>query len=149
MSVTATVLSRRDLGGGLKSVRISLLLDNAYPVAGYSLTASLFGLSYFEPNKAGTALLDPVVNRVSGAIVLARVSALKLLLSYPSGGGAASPTTIASPGVVTTPDAGATTMTGSAAKPALAGVVTPGSGKDFADASDASAVTVILTATGF
>lgn len=72
----------------------------------------------------------------------------KIVASYPTGGDATSPASVADPTVVTTPDAGSTGLTGSAAKPALAGVVTPGRGKEVKASTDLSSLTVRFEFTG-
>lgn len=141
MGVTATVLSTTLLANGEKSVLASLLLDNAYPVAGYALTPAMFGLTRFKPAKSGVALVDPQVRNIQGQVLNFRCTGQLLLASYPSGGATASPTTPAAP-IVT---AGATPVTSTAAT----GVLTPGTGKDLANASDLSAVTVLVNASGY
>jgi hypothetical protein len=141
MSVTATVLQTRNLANGEKRVLASLLLDNAYPVAGYAITPAMFGLTRFKPADSGVALQDPVARNISGQPVLFRCVGQLLLCSYPSGGATASPATPAAP-IVT---AGATPVTSTAAT----GVLTPGVGKDLANASDLSTVTVIMEALGY
>lgn len=65
----------------------------------------------------------------------------KIKLLYPTGGSAA-PATVVAPTVVTTPDAGAVSLTGSAAKPALSGVVTAGTGKEVAATTDVSSIVI-------
>lgn len=140
-AITATVLDTNFGANGLKTVIASLLLDNAYPVAGYAITPAMFALTRFKPNDAQTALVDPRVLGVSGAAVLPRIVGQQLLVAYPSGGATASPTTPAAPFVT----AGATPVTSSAAT----GVLTPGIGKDLANASDLSAVTVIVQVQGY
>lgn len=141
MSVTATIIQTTVGRNGQKTVRASFLLDNAYPVAGYALTPAQFGLNRFKPASSGVALQQPDVKNIAGQPVLFRVVAQQLIASYPSGGATASPTTPAAP-IVT---AGATPVTSSAAT----GVLTPGVGKDLANASDLSSVTVVLEATGY
>ncbi len=141
MSVTATVLQTTFLANGAKRVLASLLLDNAYPVAGYAITPAMFGLTRFQPAASGVALVDPQVRNISGQPILLRCVGQLLLASYPSGGATAGPTTPAAP-IVT---AGATPVTSTAAT----GVLTPGVGKDLPNASDLSSVTAILEATGF
>jgi hypothetical protein len=71
--------------------------------------------------------------------LLAEVVALKLLVSYPSGGAAASPTTPAAPtGLAAT---GATTASAvDATRPTVG--LTPGVGKAFANGSDLSGANV-------
>ena len=148
-ALTFTIQGTTVLANGQVRKRVKIVGDNAYPVAGYDVSdASKFGLKQFNLNDSGTSFTDPVIVGVNQKGVLAEIVALKLLLSYPSGGTAASPTTPAQPVAVTTPDAGATTMTGSAAKPALTAVTTPGQGKAFADASDASGLTFFVDAIG-
>jgi len=139
--VTATVLDTQILANGLKRVKASLLLDNAYPVAGYAITAAMFGLVRFKPTAAGTGLVDPFVTKVTPTVVLARIVNQLLLLSYPSGGATAGPTTPAAP-IVT---AGATPVTSTAAT----GVLTAGIGQNLPNASDASAITVEVEALGY
>jgi len=159
MSLTFTKISETKLTGGLVTKRYSVLLDNAYPVAGYDLSdPTKFGLTMYQLKSSQTGFVDPIVHNTNNSKVLAEVVGLKLLLSYPTGGSIASPTTPAAPAtstivVTTTPDAGATTMTGSAAKPALVGVntggLTPGLGKAFPDVADASTITCVISATGY
>lgn len=139
--VTPTILETTFGANGQKTVLSSLLLDNAYPVAGYAITPAMFGLVRFKPNDAQTGLVDPTVVNISGQPIQCRIVAQQLLASYPSGGATASPTTPAAP-IVT---AGATPVTSTAAT----GVLTPGVGKDLANASDLSSVTVIVRAVGY
>ena len=149
MALAFTIQGTTRLANGQVRKRVKIVGDNAYPVAGYDVSnAASFGLKQFGLNDAGTAFIDPVVTGVNQKGVLAEIIALKLLLTYPVGGTATSPTTPAQPVVVTTPDAGATGLTGSAAKPALTAVTTPGQGKAFADASDASGLTFFVDAVG-
>ena len=146
--VTPTILSTFASGPTPeKTVRASFLLDNAYPSAGYAITASMFGLSRFKPNAALTGVLDPTVKQVqstlaAGKALLARVVAGQLILSYPSGGGGANPTTPVAPKVTT----GASTAS---AVDATTPTITPGLGIDLPNAADASTVTVVLEAIGY
>lgn len=139
--VTPTILTTIVAAGGEKIVRSSLLLDNTYPILGYLVTPSMFGLQRFKPNDAGTSLVDPFVVSVSGQPVLARIVGGLLLLSYPSGGATASPASPAAPFVT----AGATPVTGTAATATL----TPGVGKDWVNGADASTITVVVSAVGY
>lgn len=156
MSVTATILSVEKLGGGLKRVTSSLLLDASMPAGGYDVTAAMFGLSYFQPSKAGTSLLDPVVKSVSGAVLMARIIAKKLIPSYPSGGATAAPGTIADPlltsGAGLAGSGASTASAVDATRPTVAltsTATTPGRGKDLPTGADCAAVTVVATATGY
>jgi hypothetical protein len=133
LAITHLLRKRLNLAG-LKAVFAKVTFDNAYAAGGLAL----------DPTKLGLTTIFAVqpIASAQGAIPVWDFDNKKLMLFWPSGGGAVSPAAPADPGVVTTPDAGATNLTGSAAKPALAGVVTPGRGKEFAAASDASTITV-------
>lgn len=141
MAVTATVIQTTNLANGEKRVLASLLLDAAYPVAGYAITPAMFSLTRFKPAASGVALVDPQVRNISGQVVNMRIVGQLLLASYTTGGATASPATPAAP-IVT---AGATPVTSTAAT----GVLTPGVGKDFVNASDLSTVTVLVEAYGY
>ena len=150
---SVTALGTTRLPGGRVKVRASFLCDNAYPVAGYDLSVAAvlaaLGLKMYEVNDAKTGFTDPVVTGVSQTGVLAEVKALKLLLTFPSGGATAAAAANTVPTVTTTPDAGATGLTGSAAKPALAGVLVGGRGVVCPAAMDASTVTVFADCYGY
>jgi hypothetical protein len=158
MAVAYTLKSKVSLGKGLVKTITKCVLDNAYPVAGYDVSnPANFGLSSFQVNQTGDAFVDPVVVDDAGTMKF-NIRSLKLLGFYPTGGSVASPTVLAAPStasvvVTTTPDAGATGLTGSAAKPALVGVntggLTPGLAKALANNTDLSTITVYIEAVGF
>lgn len=171
MSLSLTrVRDSEDVWGRTKTVLYDVVLDSSYPLtAGYVINAQDVGLKNIFSgraeggNKASGAVL-PVLDFGTPAGIPASSAILRLFL--PSGG-ATAPATLTAPvaaangvpgigtiTVTTTPDAGATTMTGSAAKPALVGVitgalaagtagaVTAGIGKEVGNTTDVSSITV-------
>lgn len=150
MSLSSFIVGLRLIGpNGLKETTSLIITDNALPAQGYVITPALCNLKSFEVNALQTDYLDPVVTAVNGLELLANIGGKLLKFFYPSGGGAAAPTTPAAPKAVTTPDAGATTMTGSVAKPALSAVVTPGLGKVCPTNTDLTGCSVVVKATGY
>jgi hypothetical protein len=144
MAVTFTVQGKTPMANGLVRTRVKMVLDNNYPVAGYDVsTPASWGLSRFQLQATQDSFVDPVVTGVNQGGVMAEIKAMKLLLSYPSGGGQASPTTPAAPLLT----AGAVAVTSNAANGA--NDLTPGVGKAFANASDASTLTVFADAVGY
>lgn len=144
MAATPTILSTEFLTGGYKRVNASFLLDNSMPAGGYTLTPANFGFTRFKAKDDGSGTIDPLVISVTGKQLMARVIAGKLILTYPTGGSLAAPTTVANPNA--TPAAGATGVTSTAAQPAIP--MTPGQAVDCPTATDLSAVTVVLQAVG-
>ncbi len=171
MSLTLTkVRDSEDVWGKTRTVLFDVAFDTSYPLsAGYVINAGDVGLkNIFSAraeggNKAAGAVL-PVLDLGTPAGIAASSAILRLFL--PSGG-ATAPATLTAPvvaangapglgtlAVTTTPDAGATNLTGSAAKPALAGVfsgalaagsagaATAGIGKEVGDTTDVSSITV-------
>ena len=144
MALTFTIQGTTAITGGLVRKRVKIVLDNAYPVAGYDVSnPASWGLSRFQVSSDQTAFVDPVVTGVNQGGVLAEIKAMKLLLSYPSGGGQASPLAPAAPLIT----AGAVAMTSAAANGA--NDLTPGVGKAFANNTDASTLTVFADAVGY
>lgn len=111
---------------------LDLLCDNSYPTGGYPVTAADFGLNdviVVIPQGAGGLLFEyDYANK-------------KLLVKYPTGGATASPAALAAP-TVTSGASSATAV--NATTPAL----TPGQGKEVANATDLSSITVRLVALG-
>lgn len=171
MSLTLTkVRDSEDVWGKTRTVAYDITLDTSYPLsAGYVINAQDVGLKNFfggvftGGNKASGAVL-PLLDFGTPAGLAASSAILRLFL--PSGG-AAAPATLTAPvaaangvpgigtiAVTTTPDAGGVTMTGSAAKPALVGVitgaltagsagaVTAGIGKEVGNTTNVSSITV-------
>lgn len=160
MALTSAVGKTVRLAGGLKQVTAVLVCDNAYPVAGYTVTPAMFGLSQFAATDALTGTLDPdVIYCLSGAgteALLASIVAKKLLVYYPTGGATASPATPAAPKL--TSGAGAATVgvaTASAVDaitPTLAltsTALTPGQGKALPNNADLTGFGVLAVALGY
>jgi hypothetical protein len=141
MALTSTLVNRL-LPGDLYRFRHLVTFDNSYATGGESLTAAILGISRIVDVE-----VVPSVG-LAGLICYWDRPNAKLQLFHPSGGSAA-PATLVAPTVVTTPDAGGTTMTGSAAKPALSGVVTAGIGKEVASTTDCSTITVEIIVYGY
>ncbi len=129
MAAVITNLVKRGALGGLPNpgqVEFDIALDASYPAGGYPIAPATGGfandLDFVSPGMAlnGINLLIPVWDEATNT----------LRLFYPTGGTAASPSAPAQPVATVTPDAGAVTMTGSAAKPTLTAVTTPGAGKE-------------------
>lgn len=142
MALTYTAVDE-DVQGKYRVITKKVTLDDSYPAGGEAITAAAVGLSKIVKarivgaNAAAGRLLwywDPTNG--------------KLMAFYPTGGDAVSPAALADPAVATTPDAGATNLTGSAAKPTLAGVVTPGRGKEVKAATDLSTCEVTMEFVG-
>ena len=149
---------------GLQPAKIGIndyLLDNSYVAGGYALPPGDFGMSGIFH---AVCSITPTTNKLAAEY---DPTTGKMKVFYTTGGSAASPAAVAQPAVAapgagtfavtTTPDAGATQLTGSAAKPALAGVLSgalaapasnPGAGKEVLAATDLSAFTVRVTAFG-
>lgn len=144
MAIAFVVQGTTPMANGFVRKRVKITLDNAYPVAGYDVsTPASWGLSRFQVAADQASFVDPVVTGVNQGGVLAEIKAMKLLLSYPTGGGAASPVTPAAPLIT----AGAVAMTSSAANGAAD--VTPGVGKAFVNNADASTLVVFADAVGY
>ena len=151
-----------DIQGRLRAVNWTVTGDASYPTNGYTITAASVGLGtivavdFQGGNAASATLTYQWVN-----------STTKLRFILPTGGASAPATLVApvaaAPGVgtfvvTTTPDAGATTMTGSVAKPALVGVitgalaapaVTAGIGKEVANGTDVSSISLFMQFLGY
>lgn len=149
-----------------KPTRPYTILDftgsTSYPALGEPVAPSDFGFTTLDHILPGIA--------ISGAFILDVVydpTNSSLRFYYPTGGATAAPAVAAAPVsaapgtgtfvVTTTPDAGAVAVTGSAAKPALVGVitgalapgaVTPGAGKEVPTTMDISGFKVRLLAFG-
>lgn len=141
MALTAAQVSRV-VPGAIERFRYTVTFDNSYATGGESLTAAILGLSRIidvevEPSK-----------ELAGLLCYWDRTNSKLQLFYPTGG-AGTPATNVAPVVVTTPDAGGVTVTGSAAKPALTGVVTAGIGKEVGSTVDCSLITVDIIVFGY
>jgi hypothetical protein len=134
-----TVLGTTQLGNGLVRKRAVALGDNAYPVAGYDFSPAAIlaalGLKSYKINDAQTGFEDPVVTGVNQQGLLAEFVGLKLLVSLPTGGATACPTTLAAPLSTTG------TSTASAVN-ATTPAITPGPGKACVVNTDFSGATV-------
>lgn len=134
-----TVLGTTQLGNGLVRKRAVTLGDNAYPVAGYDFSVAAvlaaLGLKQYKVNDAGTGFEDPVVTGCNQQGLLAEFQGLKLLVSLPTGGATAAPTTLAAPLVTT---GAATASAVNATTPAI----TPGPGKACVVNTDLSGANV-------
>ena|SRR5437660_9612434 len=115
-----------------------LALDNSYPTGGYALTGANFGLR----SLAGLQILGIKGTLANSGSLLPWFDLTngKLMMFYPSGGGAASPAALSAPAVA----AGGTGMT-SAAASGTADLV-PGQGKQVANATDLSTITLTVKA---
>lgn len=151
MSLTITVQGTTPIPGGPRLVRkrAKIVCDNAYPVAGYDVSAlaASFGLKKFKVNDAGTAFLDPVVTGVNQGGVLAEFVALKLLLSFPTGGAATAPATAATAPVGLAGTGVSTASAVDATRPTVG--LTPGCGKACPASMDASTITIFADVVGY
>lgn len=107
----------------------------SYTTGGVALTAATLA------SQSGCRIVKHLlIKSVSGGLIAQWDEVnKKIKFLYPTGGSAA-PATVVAPTVVTTPDVGAVGLTGSAAKPALSGVVTAGIGKEVAASTDISSI---------
>lgn len=125
--------------GALRSMLMDITFDASYPTGGEAIAASDVGLKAIEG-------MDRFGGNAAGGALLAHwdTTNKKLMLFYPSGG-SATPATIIAP--ATTVPAGGTAVTSTAAQPDL--VETAGIGKELANATDASTITVRMFIIGF
>lgn len=111
---------------------LDVVLDNSYTTGGYAITPADFGLN---------DIIVVIPQGVGGLLFEYDYANQKLLAKYPTGGATASPAALAAPTVTT----GASTASAvNATTPAL----TPGQGKEVANATDLSTLTVRLVALG-
>jgi len=138
-AASITKLGTTPQSDGSVRVRGVTTCDNAYPVAGYNFnTAAILaalGLRAWKVTDNGTALIDPVVTGVNQQGLLAEFVGLQLLVSLPTGGATAAPTTLAAPLVTT---GAATASAVNVVTPAL----TPGTGKACVVNTDLSGANV-------
>jgi hypothetical protein len=135
-----------------KMVLARAVLPSSYPhTAGIVLAASDFGFTAFSTDTVGNTV-DPIVLNVTGTgdlkSLVGSIVAKVLRIFHTTGGTTTGAAANSAPVTTTTPDAGATGLTGSAAKPALVGVCSAGIGKEIADTLDVSGVTVTIMAFG-
>lgn len=143
MAITVTIIKKRDLPIRPYAVA-SIALDASYPTGGEVLTAANFGFD----NTVDMVICGPALASSNFLQAAFDPTTSKLQVFYPVGGTAAAPTTVAQPVATVVPDAGATTMTGSAAKPTLTATTTPGAGKEVGSTADLSAFTIYCIAFG-
>lgn len=117
----------RDRHGSLFT-HATITLDSSYPAGGYPLSAA--DLNALELSGVRAALFGPALSGGNLLILAWDEATDRIRAFYPTGGTQASPATPAQPAATVTPDAGAVTMTGSAAKPTLTATTTPGAGKE-------------------
>ena len=148
--------------GNAYAAMYDLTFDASYASGGESITAAELGL------KKLLGMLFLGGNAASGKLHYAFDTANSKILAWCPTGGASAPTSLAAPAaaapgvgtftVTTTPDAGATTMTGSAAKPALVGVITGalaapaltgGQAIEMGATADLSTITIRILAFGY
>ena len=155
MSLTLAKI-RETVLGNERAIAWDVTFDSSYVAGGMAVSAANVGLSQI----VGARFLG---GNAAAAKYLWQwdVDNSKIIASYPTGGDQTSPSALADAAVAapaagtfavtTTPDSGSTPMTGSAAKPALAGVIsgalaapamTPGRGKELQAATDASSLKV-------
>lgn len=161
MSTTfSSVTNSRTVPGNRYMTQVTLTGPTSYTTGGIAYTPSTFGLDYN---------VDAIVIQSVSGGMLGRWDRAnkKILLFYPTGG-ASTPATVTAPvaaapalgtlAATVTPDAGATTMTGSAAKPTLNAVfsgtpaapaLTAGIGKEVAASTDVSSITIEVLAFGY
>lgn len=138
---TITIVSKRNLPGGLREVVVSAALSNSMPAGGFAIAASNFGFSRYAAKDDGSGPTAPEVVGLDGKVLGAQVVSAKIVPYYPTGGATTAPTTIADPLSTT----GASTAS---AVNATTPAITPGLGKALPTAADCSAVTVRLKAVG-
>jgi hypothetical protein len=127
-------LQRLDVPGDQAMGLVELVGDTAYPTNGYAITPALLGLiaiDWFVPICCSGGLI-PVWDQANQ----------KLKLFYPSGGGAASPASIADPAIAS----GATTVTSAAANGSTD--LVPGQGKELANNTNVSTIKVYALVEG-
>lgn len=145
MAAAKTLIAspRRAADNGAWAVAL-LTGDAAYVGLGYPVAPADFSLVAIDHIAPSIALdgagnkLDVVWDPLNGTI----------RFFYPTGGTAASPAAPAQPVAITTPDAGAVALTGSAAKPPLTAVTTPGAGKEVPIGANLAGYSVRLIAFG-
>lgn len=117
--------------GRVYSRMFDVQMGTGYPTGGEPLSPKSFGVvSIFGLNVVGG-------NAASAALLYGFDSVnIKLLAIYPSGGGAASPAALSDPAITT----GATAVTSAAANGS--GDLTPGRGKEVANNTDLTTITI-------
>jgi hypothetical protein len=117
-----------EVHGSRKIVYADLTLDNSYPTGGYALTAAQFAARKIE-------FVEVVGgNAAAGRLLFHWDSTNKKLIAlYPTGGAAASPAALADPAI---------TAGGTGQNPVI-----PGRGKEVANATDLSTITVSVRVT--
>src|SRR5262249_12096049 len=129
MAVTITRSPRGpEFLGSRKIVVADILLDNSYPSGGYALTAQQFGGRKLES--------DEVVGSNAASAGLGAkwdTGNNKLLVFYPTGGGGAAPASLADPTI---------TAGGTGQAPII-----PGRGKEVANATNLTTITVKVRVT--
>lgn len=133
MSLTFTK-NKEGVVGDLRYWAGSILLDNSYPTGGYAITATnfLFGSTTYLLNVGESQGIVPEWDRTNS----------KIKMMYPTGGTAASPAAIA---------AGFGTIAGGASAQSTSSLtiaLTPGQGKEVANTTDLSTITLQAFALG-
>lgn len=132
MSLTLLeVPGSQDVWGRHRVRAFDITFDNSYPTGGYAVTGAMFGLRLLM----GMDFIGG--NAGAGALLCAfRTDTNKIQVFYPTGGGAASPTTIAAPAIAS----GATTVTSAAANGA--NDLVPGQGAEVGNTADLHTIQV-------
>lgn len=143
---TCTVLGITKMANGHVRNRVKVALGANYASAtGVPLTPALCGLTAFDMQTSGTALVDPVVTGVNQGGVLAEVIGLAIFLSYPTGGAGANPTTPAAPTILASTGA-STASAVDATRPT--GAVLPGIAKALPDQAVSTGLIIFIDAFG-
>jgi hypothetical protein len=172
-TVFTSSVNSKNVPGNRYMTQVTLTGPTSYSTGGVAYTAANFGFDFSAD--------FVIIGTVSGGLIAVWDRAnSKIKLFYPTGGAsapgslsapaAAAPALSGAPAIGTiaatvTPDAGATTMTGSAAKPTLNAVVsgapaigslaaaapalTAGIGKEVAASTDVSSITIECLAFGY
>ena len=135
MSLTFTK-TKEGVAGDLRYWAGTILLDSSYPTGGYAITATnfLFGSTTYLLNVGESSGVVPEWDRTNS----------KIKMFYPTGGSAASPAALAAPFVTLASGTSAINSPGLA----LTDAVTPGQGKEVANATDLSTLTLQAFALG-
>lgn len=126
----AVVAGSEDVWGKHRVKMVDITGDASYPTGGYAITGAqvglrnIIGVHFVGGLSAGNGVM-PFWDNVNG----------KMMLVYPSGGGAASPAALGAPAIA----AGATAMTSAAANGSTD--LVPGQGKELLNTTDVHTLT--------
>lgn len=140
MALTFTK-QKEGVAGDLRYWTGTITFDSSYPSDGEAVTAANFGF--------GSTIYILDIGSDDGLMFQFDRTNLKIKVLYPTGGGAAAPTTVGQPSSAGTTAAGGSTIQGSAVSAASVTVtMTPGAAKEVGDTADLSAVIAQVFALG-